>query len=389
MANVSYTVSPRALNLYEAFTIVIQDYQAKHAGHRFNASLGYLSGGKWVPIDSADSQSHGSIDPFTGNLSIYLDTNYVGGRISGRSGSFLVTAWRDDEFWDEVQGGDGVPPHATISVTVYKPATRPSVGSVTLSPVQPQGLPQDFAGRYIAGITSVRVRATVTVDSIATGTHTLRLSWPGSAGITRSFTGSSYTLDAQTTPVTENGSITVTVTDSLGATGSGSAALNEVLPYVPPSAEIQELGRCDAQGALQEGGAYYRINAIARIYTELEGNAVTKFTACLNGQSTPDNLTSGVTSILGGSMDAVAAYTVTVTIQDRVTGEQRREFRLAGLLRDFVLKRYGHFSHLGIGCTPTQQSGCSIQLPAGGSLIIGGQDIIAALLARIEALENA
>lgn len=385
MANVSYTVSPRALNKGELVHVVIQDYLSLHDGHSFTVSIGTMSSGKWHSLESVVSDN----TILEGNdLPVHISTGYLS--FSGSSASFLVTAWRDDEDeWYYYMDSSGVPPHATVSITVYRSASRPRVGSVSLSPVQPEGLSPDFAGRYIAGITSVRVLATVTVDSIATGTHTLRLSWPGSAGITRSFTGSSYTLDAQTTPVTENGSVTVTVTDSLGGTGSGSAALNDVLPYVPPSAEIQELGRCDAQGALQEGGAYYRINAIARIYTELEGNAVTKFTACLNGQSTPDDLTSGVTSILGGSMDAVAAYTVTVTIQDRVTGEQRREFRLAGLLRDFVLKRYGHSSHLGIGCTPTQQSGCSIQLPAGGSLIIGGQDIIAALLARIEALENA
>ena len=386
MANVSYTVSPRALNKGELVHVVIKDYLSLHDGHHFTVSIGTMSSGKWHSLESVVSDD----TILEGNdLPVHIDTDYLS--FSGSSASFLVTAWRDDEDeWYYDMDGSGVPPHATVSITVYRSASRPSVGSVSLSPVQPEGLSPDFAGRYIAGITAARVLATVSVDSLATGTHTLRLSWPGSAGITRSFTGSSYTLDAQTTPVTENGSVTVTVTDSLSGTGSGSAALNEVLPYVPPSAEIQELGRCDAQGALQEGGAYYRINAIARIYTELEGNAVTKLTACLNGQSTPDDLTSGVTGILGGDMDAVAAYTVTVTVQDRVTGEQRREFRLAGLLRDFVLKRYGHSSHLGIGCTPAPpQSGSSIQLPAGGSLIIGGQDVIAALLARIEALENA
>lgn len=388
MANVSYTVSPRSLNVGDSIRVEIQDCATQHAGHSFTASLGYLENGKWRPCDSAqDTADHA--DPFTENLTVVLYANYVESHISGRSGSFLVTAWRDDEYWDETQGGSGVPPHATVSVTVYKPASRPSVGSITLSPVQPEGLPQEFAGSYIAGITAVRVQTTVSVDSAATGTNTLRLTWPGGSSITRSFTGSSYTLDEITPPVTGNGGFTVTVTDSLGGSNSNSAALNNVLPYVPPSAEIQELGRCDAQGVLQEGGAWYRINAIARIFTDLQGNAVTKFTACLNGQSTPDNLQSGVTSILGGSMDATSAYTVTVVVQDRVSGEQQRELRLAGLLRDFVLKRSGNTSHLGIGCTPVPpSSGSSIQLPAGGKLIIDGQDVIAALVARIAALEN-
>jgi predicted RNA-binding protein with TRAM domain len=386
MANVSYTVSPRTLNVGDIISVAIENYESQHLGHGFRAAVGYLSDGRWISVESIYSDETG---PF-GGLELHLNTSRLSSYISGRSASFLVTAWRDDE--NDWGGPDQspVPPHARISVTVYKPASRPTVGSVSLSPVQPEGLSPDFAGRYIAGITAVRVRTSVSVDASAAGTHTLRLTWPGSPGVTRRFTGTSYTLDEQTPPVTEDTVFTVTVTDSLGGTGSGSAALNDVLPYVPPSAEIQELGRCDAQGTLQEGGAYYRINAIARIYTELEGNAVTKLTACLNGQSTPDNLTSGVTGILGGSMDAAAAYTVTVTIQDRVTGEQRREYRLAGLLRDFVLKRCGHTSHLGVGCTPIPpQSGSSIQLPAGGSILIGGQDVIAALLARIEALENA
>ena len=386
MANVSYSVSPRTLNVGDSIYVTIENYDAQHAGHYMNASLGYVSNGEFHPISGDASDQSGP----TGNLTLWIIADRVGAYISGRSGSFYVTAWRDDEDGWQPGVGSGVPPHGMVSVTIYKPASRPSIGSITLSPVQPEGLSPDFAGRYIAGITAVRVRTSVSVDSSATGTNTVRLSWPGSAGITRSFTGTSYTLDEQTPPVTENTVFTVSVTDSLGGSSSANASVSNVIPYVPPSAELQELGRCDAQGTLQDGGAYYRINATAQIYTDLPDNAITKFTACLNGQSTPDDLTSGVTSILGGGMDAATAYTVTVTVQDRVSGEQRREFRLAGLLRDFVLKRYGHSSHLGIGCTPAPtQSGCSIQLPAGGSLIIGGQDVIAALLARIEALENA
>jgi hypothetical protein len=209
--------------------------------------------------------------------------------------------------------------------------------------------------------------------------------------IRKYFDGKTGTVVLDTPPLTENVDLEIWLTDSSQA-GRMTRAVQEridgVLPYVPPTMELKGLWRCDEDGAFQENGSYYRIEVQALAFTDLPGNRIQKLTACLNGQSVPDDIENGEGNILGGSIDPRFPNTVTVVFQDRVTGEQRREFRLAGLLRDFVLKRYGNTSNLGIGCTPTQQSGSSIQLPADGKLIIGGQDVIAALAARIEALEN-
>jgi hypothetical protein len=83
---------------------------------------------------------------------------------------------------------------------------------------------------------------------------------------------------------------------------------------------------------------------------------------------------------------------VVVTVQDQVSGEIQRTFKLAGKLRDFVLRRGTNVTHLGVGCTPTNVSGhTTIQLPEGGQILIDGVDIAgvaAALKALVIAANN-
>ena len=274
----------------------------------------------------------------------------------------------------------------TREKTIYAARVEPKLVSVTIAPCQPEGFPQDMAEYYVAGISGVRV--TASVDLYTESNNCLSVRYEGRI-IRKTFAGKTGTVVLDTPPLTGNVDLEIWLTDrSQRNSASSQERVDGVLPYVPPTMELKGLWRCDEDGAYQENGSYYRIEVQALAFTDLPGNRIQKLTACLNGQSVPDDIDNGEVNILGGSIDPRFPNTVTVVFQDRVTGEQRREFRLAGLLRDFVLKRYGDTSNLGIGCTPTQQSGCSIQLPTGGKLIIGGQDVIAALVARIEALEN-
>jgi len=298
-------------------------------------------------------------------------------------GSLTSSTFKVEAFQVALEEHDAV----TISVSASAGMLSPVIGTVSLSPVQPESVPARFAGDYIASVTQARISANVQVHESNRGQTRVALSWPGGTVITRMYAGTAFTVTLDTPPVTENTAFTLLVSDSNGRQTSAVKTLAGVLPYTLPTVTVRELGRCDAEGTITEGGAYVRLNAEANVYTSLDGNSLKKLTAALDG-GTETPLQSGVTAIIGGALDINGACTVVLTVQDQISGEIRRSFRLAGRLRDFVLKRGSGGSHLGIGCTPEAAAGVStVQLPENGRLLIGGEDVLGALYALLGDVE--
>jgi len=168
-------------------------------------------------------------------------------------------------------------------------------------------------------------------------------------------------------PLTQNETLTATVTDSRGLTNSVSLLI-PVQSYGAPSLTVTELYRCDADGTEANGGAFIRIRAKASI-TALEGNRVERLTVSCGGTSAA--LRSGeLSDAICGVLDSDRSYVLTVTLQDAVSAPIERQFQVESARRDLVLIHGGDGAHLGVGKAPEQHSGSTIELPSGGKLVI-------------------
>ena len=377
----SFTVSPQTLSVGDTLSIRMYDY----GSHDVFISIQQQDGSHqsvhsaWFPADAAPADA--AQDSYT----VRTEANWLDG-LSTTPAVFRVYAALDG-----VQYYDEEPPFVAVTLRASESMRRPSVGALSFSPVQPESLPERYAGSYIAALTGVKVQAAVTLRFPAAGEsiRSVLLSWPGGGPVSAQYNAESGKYEALAPPVTENTTFTLTAEDSRGRSAASSKTLTGVLPYTLPTVTVQELARCDAGGNIDGGGAYCRIRAGANIFTELDGNSVKKFTVRIGGGQ-ERALTDGVSLILGGELDPNSAYTVTVTVQDQISGEVRRSFRLAGKLRDLVLRRGENGTHLGVGMSPVPLvSGCSIQLPAGGTLLIDGADVIGGLRALLGDVEGA
>lgn len=251
---------------------------------------------------------------------------------------------------------------------------RPSVGAVTATPVQ-SAASAAFPNDYIAGYTSVKVAAAVTLPTSA-GISRVVLSYPGGSNITASYNSSTGKYEATTpVPITADSTLTLTATDRRGLTGSASVAVTGVLGYTLPSVSIDTAYRCDENGERAAGGAYCRIKVTATHFTALSGNTLKKLTAGVKGGG-GSSIVSGVASTLPGLSNSKKSYTIEVTIQDQISEEIKKEIKLEGMLRNLVLTCTDEGTHLGIGTTPeSSEEKSTVELPGGGKYLVGGQPV--------------
>ena len=170
-----------------------------------------------------------------------------------------------------------------------------------------------------------------------------------------------------------------TAVDQRGMSAPTSMGIRNVVPYTVPTVRLQSLYRCDSGGTEADGGTYYSIRVVPEIYKPDSGtmsdNAVTSLTTQVGASGGQTNLQPDVTTLIGPVLtNPDSAYTILVSVQDRVGVTTVREFLLTGAHHDFVLRYSNGHTHLGIGMAP-EVSGLScdtIQLPAGGKILIGG-----------------
>ena len=250
---------------------------------------------------------------------------------------------------------------------------NPSVSNITLEIVQSGNAATYFPSTYLANISKCKVSATVTSGSNAT-ISSVKLSYSGGATVTMTYNSTTGKYEGTTAALTTNVSFTVTATDSRGLTGSGTSSSVTVVQYSKPAINISSAYtyRCNSSGTQESGGAYWRAMATATYYTSLSGNSLLQFKVAINTGTTV-NLTSGTqTAVQGGTLNSTTNYTLTFTIQDKVSEAITKTFVLESITRNIVGKRNSTGTTVGVGTTPTRTAGSAIELPIAGDFLQGG-----------------
>lgn len=278
-----------------------------------------------------------------------------------------------------------------VSFTVMEPYVPPTpddpptVGSVSVSPIN-SGLDADFASTAIAGISRCRVQA-----SVSKGTNNISrvyLTYPEYSGSIAMTLSGGYYVGETTLALSQSTTFTVTAVDTEGYYDSDTTSIS-VEPYAAPTIRVNTLIRCDASGAEDGSGTYFLINAAASCSSVDGKNYIVSnsFTARVKNSSNYVQVTNNenTRSNVGELVNEDAVYVIVVAVTDHVGSTSSVEIGLAGKLRDVVFKRdtTHNTAHVGIGMSPAGGDETSIQLPPGGKIIIGGQDITAWLRSQI------
>lgn len=253
---------------------------------------------------------------------------------------------------------------------------NPSVSAVSLEIVQSGNAATYFPDTYLANISKCKISATVATGSNA-AIRTVKATYSGgpSGGVTLTYNSSTGKYEGTTAALTASVSFTVTATDARGLTGSGTSSQVTVVQYSKPAINISKAYtyRCNSSGTQESGGAYWRAMATATYYTDLSENSLLQFKVEINTGTTV-NLSSGVqTAVQGGSLNQMTNYTLTFTIQDKVSEEITKTFVLESVTRNVVMRRSKDGTYVGIGTTPKTTDGKStLELPSGGKFLVGG-----------------
>lgn len=312
---------------------------------------------------------------------------------SGSDFSIGLNYWRVNVTTSDGRTGTG---NGSFSVLEDPPAPPdpPTIGTVTASAVQPAGTAAVFDGVMIAGISRCKVEASVTA-----GTNPIAsvyFSYPEADRPVQMALNQSSGKYEGTTSAALPGSTTLTITaeDSVGTWTRGTLSVT-MEPYAPPTIQINDLFRCDANGAQDDEGARYRINATPNCSSVNNKNSITAFTAGVKGGTSVsiiDYPGRYYTSVTDELTNPDLVYIIVVTATDRLGRTATVERALAGKLRDVVFRRdtTHNTAHVGVGMAPNtmgMEAFHTIELPPDGKLIIGGTDVIAWLDLRLQALE--
>lgn len=252
---------------------------------------------------------------------------------------------------------------------------NPSVSAVSLEIVQSGNAATYFPDTYLANISKCKISATVATGSNA-AIRTVKATYSGgqSGGVTLTYNSSTGKYEGTTAALTTSVTFTVTATDQRGLTGSRTSSQVTVVQYSKPAININAslTYRCNSSGTQESGGAYWRACATATYYTNLSGNSLLQFKVQINTGTTV-NLSSGVqTAVQGGSLNRTTNYTLTFTIQDKVSDPITKTFTLESVTRNVVIKRNSTGTSVGIGTTPQRTAGSAAELPLAGDFLMGG-----------------
>lgn len=256
-------------------------------------------------------------------------------------------------------------------------ALSPTISSASAQMVQSSK--SAWATQYIAGYTSQRIE--VNASAISTKKNATVSTVEAiiqNRSYTMTLSGGVYSCTSNVlSAIGYESKSTVTVTDSRGAKATYEVTLPRVYEYSPPVVVVQEAYRCDSRGVKGNdinNFSYYRARAKATI-TVLTGNSIQSMVCQISGDSKQNSLTNDVISsptlLSTGAMNYKLAYTLNITVTDRMTSTTI-QVGLAGLKRDFIVSRKNGASKVGVGTTPQDSSTEStIEMASGGQLIIG------------------
>ena len=263
-------------------------------------------------------------------------------------------------------------------ISVYPGGTlSPTISSATAQMVQSSK--SSWASQYIAGYTSQKISVSASAISTKKNATISKVEATiQNKTYTMALNGGVYSCTSNVlSAIGYQSKSTVTVTDSRGAKGTYDVTLPRVYEYAPPVVIVQEAYRCNANGVKansENNFGYYRVRAKATI-TSLTGNSIQSFICQVSGDSKTNSLTNDVISsplgLKSGVMNYKLAYTLIITVTDRMTSTTI-QIGLAGLKRDFIVSRKNGATKIGIGATPQDNSTAStIEMESGGQIIIG------------------
>jgi len=205
--------------------------------------------------------------------------------------------------------------NTTIAVSV--PASVvPTVSSITLADKADTPVPSSW-NLYVQHQSGVRLSAITCAGAQGSTISTVRLQ-VGTQSVSQTYSASSL---PQIDTITQSGSltVTVTVTDSRGRTGSKTATVT-FQPYSSPKFTQCRSERCNAQGDDDNDGTYF-LSTTTVEYSSCGGkNAVTMTMKYKKTDAVVYNpeetITPGV-NICGGSLDTEFSYDVMYTVTDQ------------------------------------------------------------------------
>ena len=244
---------------------------------------------------------------------------------------------------------------------------KPSLSSMAAYVVNSGNAATYFPSTCIAGVSKYHLEVAVTLPTNA-AVRSVVISYPGGSDVTMTYNSSTGRYVGETGVLSASVAISVTVTDTRGLSAAITPVTANPVPYTKPAINVRSAYtyRCNSAGTQESGGAYWRAKAEATYYTGLSGNSLLQFKVQIQGQ-TAVNLSSDVqTAAQGGSLNANRSYTLIFTIQDKVSGEITKSFRLESKRRGFVMKE----NSFGFGKSPEVAN--SIDFPSWISTAIDG-----------------
>lgn len=358
-----YTATPYAVGTYTAAALSLS-----------LSSSNVTTGGNQVATIGNGSGRWCTVRVYYGSTQLYAASTSTGSLTIPVTKSWFTTAGLTTvtSFSVSVRIDEDSSLYQAFTVTAGTDMT-PTVTNITTQIVQTGSAATYFPSTYLANISKCKVSATVTSRSNAS-ISSVRLSFSGGSSVIMTYNSSTGKYEGTTAALTTNVYFTVQATDSRGLSGSGTSGTVTVVQYSKPAININSsyTYRCNGSGTPQSGGAYWRAMATATYYTALSGNSLLQFKVQIN-TGTIVNLTSGVqTSVQGGSLSQTVNYTLTFTIQDKVSEPITKTFVLESITRNVVIKRNNTGTAVGVGTTPTRTAGSAVEVPIGGDFLIGG-----------------
>lgn len=213
----------------------------------------------------------------------------------------------------------------------------PTISGITFSAEQPTAAMRSaFPGIYVAGYTRLKVSATVSTKYSA-GAWNASFTIAGSAATEMSQASGSKWEGISINPVTVNGDVVVTVTDSRGLRGEAKLRFSSLTAYNAPNVSAISFHRCREDRTKDDSGGYCLISAKFTISPVANKNS--KSAAIASSIYNNSQALSSYTQTLEWffAADIEHSYEITLSAIDTITRmDATVKLSTAGVIMDFL-----------------------------------------------------
>lgn len=233
--------------------------------------------------------------------------------------SWFNTAGVTDQSWMEVTAVITDSDGRTASTSFWLNAStgmRPAISAIVFTAVQPSdAMENKFSGVYVEGYTRLKVAATVTAKQGAS-VSTVSFTPAGSQAVQMSYNSGTGKWEGVTpVPVTANGSVVLTATDSRGLSGQGSKSFSSLTPYSAPGISAVSFHRCREDHTRDDTGGYCELTA----------------TFTISPVQNLNDKTAKIESSAYNNTQTMSAYTQTITYFFAVNSERSYDIVLKAI----------------------------------------------------------